>query len=230
MTHRLSCIALAVALSISTGPIRATDRPAESSGTQTKAHDAKTLCHYGPDSEFHCAGTGLPSPSQESAFWEKLLSVIQDSQGYVTIEQFEQIFDKSLTRLTTTDDGYRAAYTEGRNINELSARLDVYSGGAALPLWRKFQGESNRGHSVLNMTGGDFGCFGLLRVKQLMEEAKLEPVGSIDVPISNIGKSSAAFIGHSSGQVVTVFYTNGSITAPCVESIRIVGYEPARKH
>jgi hypothetical protein len=214
-----------------TGLSGASDQPSVSTNAPSDSVRNKSTCIPPVQgSGLPCAGTDIPEPARIDAFWEKLLSVIDGSQGYITIDQFEKVFGASFTNRASPEDGHQVATLEGRRFNEFSASLDVYSSSAVIPYWRKIQGELMRGHSVLNVAKGDLGCMPIPKAKQLLEDAKLKPVGAIEVPDSNVSSSFLVFVSRANFQVVTIFYHNGSITAPCVDSIRIIGYEPPIRH
>ncbi|GGA48603.1 hypothetical protein [Dyella nitratireducens] len=185
---------------------------------------ASFSCHHDPKSALPCAGTGLPEPRDVDAFWQNMIAMVVEGHGYVTPQQVQRSLGISFSSVHRDADGHLVVKYEGnQRVVPLSIQLDGYPANRKLMGWERAQGEPVRAYSVLNIAGGDLGCVPLQKAQKLLTDKGFVLQGSISYPMSNTYKSRSEFVERHGSAALVVYYDNGAITMPCVESIKVVG-------
>jgi hypothetical protein len=183
-------------------------------------------CPPDPITATGCESPAVPLQKNVDEFWRRLISIIELDHGYVTPEKFEATFGVRFTKIEDHGDGHRFALLDGeKNSMALSVRLDVYSTTALVSSWQQSQGEVAIRRSILNIARGDFGCISLVEAEEKLTAAGLSLQGSIIYQPANYGKSITVFAGQRHVTTIMLFYDKGSITGPCVSSMRVIAHE-----
>lgn len=182
-------------------------------------------CKHDPRSSLPCADTVVPEPRDVNQFWHNLISILTPARGYVSLEQVEHAFNIHFTRVGVDADGHQVAQYEGSEGLPLSIQLDTYAAGSKRQVWQRDQGELSRARSILNISGGNFGCISVLSAEKMLSGAGFSKQGSIIYQFVNLGRSITEFADPNRPTTIILYYGQAVITQPCVLSIRVEAYE-----
>jgi hypothetical protein len=182
-------------------------------------------CKHDPTSSLPCAGTAVPEPRDVDQFWKGLISILTPARGYVLREQVEHAFNIHLTIVGTDADGRQVAEYKSSGGLPLSVQLDTYAVGSKKQVWQRDQGELNRARSILNISGGNFGCVSVPSAEKMLSDAGFSEQGSIIYRFVNLGRSITEFADPNRPTTITLYYGQPVFTRPCVLSIRVDAYK-----
>ncbi|RDS78805.1 hypothetical protein DWU98_21095 [Dyella monticola] len=183
------------------------------------------FCRHDPKSNLPCANTVVPEPKNVDEFWQKFMALLSPVRGYVLPKDAERAFGIHFAKSWVGGDGHRISQYTGSGALPLSIQLDSYPAGFLRQIWQRDQGELSRPHSILNISGGNFGCISVPEAEKKMASIGFVVQGSIIYKFIGLGRSITILGDPNRPTTITLYYGQAVLAEPCVLSIRVDAYK-----